>query len=84
MQILELLAIKYGMECVMLTVFKENEEGLAFYKSMKYVWMNIFLITSFLILLIFRYVIDEISPSRQFPLDDEESYEIMSKTFKRK
>lgn len=35
MQILELLAIKYGMDCVMLTVFKENEEGLSFYKSMK-------------------------------------------------
>lgn len=64
MQILELLAIKYGMDYVMLTVFKENDSGLSFYHSLK-------------------YGVDEISPSRVNPLEEEESYEILSKCFKR-
>jgi len=36
MQILELLAIKYGMTCLMLTVFLLNTNALAFYKQMSY------------------------------------------------
>lgn len=36
MQILELLAIKYGMSCLMLTVFLINTNAMEFYKQMSY------------------------------------------------
>lgn len=36
MQILELLAIKYSMTCLMLTVFLINTNAIAFYTQMSY------------------------------------------------
>ena len=36
MQATEFIALKRGMECVMLTVFKINEGAVAFYKKMNY------------------------------------------------
>lgn len=36
MQILELLTIKHGMPCIMLTVFLCNKDAIAFYQKMRY------------------------------------------------
>jgi GNAT superfamily N-acetyltransferase len=36
MQVLELLAIKYSMQSLMLTVFLCNKDAMAFYQKMKY------------------------------------------------
>lgn len=74
---MELMAIRYKMSWVMLTVFKDNAGAMDFYKSLKYeysiyIWHGL--------ISIFRYTFDETSPCITDPLEDE-GHEIMSKSF---
>lgn len=74
---MELMAIRYKMSWVMLTVFKDNAGAMDFYKSLKYDYSRVLIPSTNVIA---RYTFDETSPCITDPLN-EEGHEIMSKSF---
>lgn len=74
---MELMAIRYKMSWVMLTVFNDNSGAMDFYKSLKYDYSRLLISSTNVIT---RYTFDETSPCVADPLH-EEGHEIMSKSF---
>jgi hypothetical protein len=86
MKILELLALKTQMQKCMLTCFKHNKIGQAFFKDkMRFILFRVIVFFFYLkksILIFFRYKFDETDMNDDITLSLD--YEILSKTMPRK